>query len=83
MDEDHTDYELCIEHIEHIEHSPSGLFKWLVKKIPCANMKIEQCIVIRTEKNEEEIRKYYKKNGYLVTGISECTRTKNQELEII
>ncbi len=79
------DYEICIEHIEPDRSSSSllGRFLWSVVDIIPDTTKTAQCTVIRTEKNEEEIREYYKKEGYLVTGISECTRTKNQELEII
>jgi len=80
------DYEICIEWIEP-ERSKSGLFKKYLGKLSgntfLDTTKTEECIVIRTEKNEEEVREYYRIKGYKVTGISKCAKTKNQELEII
>ena len=83
------DYKICRERRKE-KYQPSNLFDWLAVIIMWPVLKIfpdktrtEECIVIRTEKSEEEIREYYRIKGYIVIGISECHRTKNQELEII
>lgn len=83
--EDYKDYEICRKRIQN--KNRYSLFKeplcWFVEKIAPDNSHIDECIVIRTKKSEEVIKEYYREKGYEVTGISECTRTKNQELEII
>ena len=87
MEEEYTDYEVCVVRNVKPKSSPIGLIDRILKgftvNIFQDTMKTEECIVIRTKKSEEEIKEYYREEGYEVTGISECTRTKNQELEII
>ena len=43
----------------------------------------EEVTVVRTDKTEEEIEKYYNRRGLEVLSITECTRTKDQKLQII
>ena len=43
----------------------------------------EEVTVIRTSKTEEEIKRYYNGKGLEVLSITECTRTKDQKLQII
>lgn len=87
MEGDYTDYEVCIIRSIKPKSSPIGLIDRILEgftvNIFRDTMRTEECIVIRTKKSEEEIKEYYRKEGYEVTGISECARTKNQELEII
>jgi len=87
--EDYTDYEICRKRKEE-KFQPSNLLDWLaviimwpVLKIFPDKMRTEECIVRRTEKSKGEVGEYYKEKEYIVIGISECIRTKNQEVPII
>ena len=79
------DYEVCIERAAGgYDYFLFNLIIFRIKiKKPSIADNICECVVIRTEKNEEGIKEYYRKKGYKVTGISECTRTKNQKVPII
>lgn len=59
------------------------MFLRFLKKIFSDHMEVTECKVIKTKKNKEEIKKYYEEMGYVVTGISECTRIKNEKVPII
>ena len=52
-------------------------------RIKKTGFRIEEGRVLRTDKTEEGIRKYFNRKGLWVLSITECTRTKGQELQII
>lgn len=82
---DYKDYAICIESIRSIRdrYFILNFIVWKFKIKKPNQMTVSECFVIRTKKNEEEIGEYYKRSGLLVTSISECNRTRDQELEII
>lgn len=46
-------------------------------------MRVEEGSIIRTNKTEEEIKKYFSRSWTRVLSITECTRTKGQKVPII
>ena len=52
-------------------------------RIKKTGFRTEEGGVIRTNKTEEEIEKYYNRRGLKVLSLTKCTRTKNQKLQII
>ena len=52
-------------------------------KVKKTGFRTEGETVVRTKKTEEGIKRYYNRKGLGVLSITECTRAKNQKLQII